>query len=134
MTSLTIHNKPVILASLICEKYLMSNCLFFVGNNLFNHSSSVQRLFWRCMYDVFNVYLFLVKSRGAEEPNETFANINKFNLYRLVLVLRWPMFFIIQKHTKQSWPELKLYAASCSDLVFVFDVRLCAFMWNLLKH
>ena len=65
---LTIHNKPVILAILICEKYLMSNCLFLVGNNLFNHSSSVQRLFWRCL-DVCNVYLFLVKSRGAEEPN-----------------------------------------------------------------
>ena len=29
LTSLTIHNKPVILAILICEKYLMSNCLFF---------------------------------------------------------------------------------------------------------
>ena len=64
----------------ICEKYLMSNCLFLVGNNLFNHSSSVQRLFWRCL-DACNVYLFLVKSRGAEEPNWTFANINKFNLY-----------------------------------------------------
>ena len=33
----------------------MSNCLFFVGNNLFNHSSSVQRLFWRCL-DVCNVF------------------------------------------------------------------------------
>ena len=62
------HNKPVILAILICEKYLMSNCLFLFGNNLFNHSSSVERLFWRCL-DVCNVYSFLVKSRGAEEPN-----------------------------------------------------------------
>ena len=68
LTSLAIHNKPVILAILICEKYLMSNCPFLVGNNLFNHSSSVQRWFWRCL-DVCTVYLFLVKSRGAEEPN-----------------------------------------------------------------
>ena len=68
LTSLTIHNKPVIVAILICEKYLMSNCLFSVINNLFNHSSSVHRLFWRCL-DVCNVYLFLGESRGAEEPN-----------------------------------------------------------------
>ena len=31
--------------------------------------------------NVCNVYLFLVKSQGAEEPNWTFANIKKFNLY-----------------------------------------------------
>ena len=46
----------------------MSNCLFLVGNNSFYDSSSVERLFWRCL-DVCSVYLFLVKSRGAEEPN-----------------------------------------------------------------
>ena len=28
LTNPTIHNKPVILAILICEKYLMSSCLF----------------------------------------------------------------------------------------------------------
>ena len=30
---------------------------------------------------ICNVYLFLVKSQGAEKQNLTFANINKFNLY-----------------------------------------------------
>ena len=94
----------------------MSNCFFFVGNNLFNHSSSVQRLFWRCL-DVCNIYLFLVKSRGAENQiTHLYLRISK---YILVLVLRCPMFLIIQKHTKQSWPELKLYAASC---IFSFCV------------
>ena len=68
---LTIHSKRVILAILICEKYLISNCIFFVGNNLFNHSSAVRQLFWRSL-DVCNVYLFLVKSRGAEEPNQLY--------------------------------------------------------------
>ena len=59
----------------------MSNCLFFVGNNLFNHSSSVQRLFWSFL-DVCNVYtLFLVKSRGVRYQIRHFANIYKFNLY-----------------------------------------------------
>ena len=86
----------------------MSNCHFFVKNNLFNHSSSVQRLFWRCL-DVCNVYLFLIKSRGAEEPNYTFANINKFNLYPGACFALSDVFY----YTKQSWPELKLYAASC---------------------
>ena len=35
------------------------------------------------------------------------------SIYILALVLCCPMFLIIQKRTKQSRPELKLYAASC---------------------
>ena len=100
----------------------MSNCLFclfLVGNNLFNHSSSVQRLFWRCL-DVCNVYLFLVKSRGAEEPNKTFANINKFNLYPCAYLALSDVFDYTKAH-KQSWPELKLYAGPCLIFSFVFD-------------
>ena len=59
---------------------------------------------------VMYIYLFSVKSRGAEEPN---LRILINSIYILVLVLRCPTFLLIQKHTKQSWPELKLYAASC---------------------
>ena len=92
----------------------MSNCLFFVRNNLFNHSSSVQKLFWRSL-DVCNVYLFLVKSQEAEEPNLTFANINKFNIYPDACLALSNAFDYTKAHKTVvlsfRWPELKLYAA-----------------------
>ena len=114
LPSLTIHYKPVILAILICEKYLMSYCLFFVGNNLFDHSTSVRKLFWRCL-DVCNAYLFLVKSRGAEEPNKTFANINKFNLYPSACLVLSDVF----DYTKAHETVMALVKAVCSLVLFI---------------
>ena len=54
-------------------------------------------LFWRCL-DVCNVYLFLVKSRRAEEPNKTFANINKLNLYPGVCLALSDVFYYTKAH------------------------------------
>ena len=89
----------------------MSNCLFWSEIIYL----TIPVVFKGCFGDVWMYVMYIYFLKNHEELRNQIKHLRILinSIYILVLILRCPMFFIIQKHTKQSWPELMLYAASC---------------------
>ena len=85
----------------------MSNCLF--SSEIIYLTIPVQ--FKGCFGDTWMYVMYIYFLQNDEELRNQIRHLRILinSIYILVLVLRCPLFLIIEEHTKKSWPELKLY-------------------------